>query len=153
LGWGVAVGGSRVLAELIDKHGEAILSDLLLYYRVDLRDLFDDVSPLSPRYVLALIFQLPTDGAFHASRQGGPQFRGWDAGRYALVAQVNAQRSTNHILMMVNRDPKRAKPKPPEWFPTPDESDKPSAPKAGSFAAIAASMISAQRKKREMLNG
>lgn len=153
MGWGVAVGGSRALAELIDRHGEAILSDLLLYYRVDLRDLFDEVSPLSPRYVLALIFNLPADGAFHASRQGGPQFRGWDAGRYALVALVNAQRANNHILMMVNRDPKRAKPKPPEFFPTPDESDKPSAPKPGSFAAIAASMLAAQRKKRELMNG
>lgn len=152
MGWGVAAGGSRVLAELIDKHGEAILSDLLHYYRVDLRDLFSGDGSLSPRYLLALIFQLPTDGAFYASRQGGIQFRGWDAGRYALVAQVNAQRATNHILMMVNRDPKRSKPKPPEWFPTPDESDKPKAHKPGSFAAIAASMLAAQRKKRELMN-
>jgi len=154
LDWGVPVGGSRVLAKLIDEHGEAILSDLLLYYGVDLRELFSEVSPLSPRYVLALVMNLPDAGAFYAPRQGGPQFRGWDAGRYALVAQVNAQRSTNHILMMVNRDPKRQKPKPPEWFPTPDEAtSKPSAPKPGSFAAIAASMMAAQRKKRELLNG
>lgn len=152
--WGIATGGSRVLASLIDEHGEAILSDLLHYYQVDLRDLLAEENPLSPRYVLALVLHLPTDSAFHASRQGGEQFRGWDAGRYALVAQVNAQRATNHILMMVNRDPKKPKPKAPELFPTPDvATDKPSAPKPGSFAAVAASMILAQRKKREMLNG
>jgi hypothetical protein len=104
--------------------------------------------------LLALISHLPTDGAFYASRQGGTQFRGWDAGRYALVAQVNAQRSTNHILMMVNRDPKKTKPKPPEMFPTPDiDNDKPKAHKPGSFAAVAASMLEAQRKKREQMNG
>lgn len=150
---GIPTGGSRVLARLIDEHGEAILSDLLHYYQVDLRELLSEVDPLSPRYVLALVMQLPTDGAFHASRQGGVQFRGWDAGRYALVAQVNAQRATNHILMMVNRDPKRSKPKAPEMFPTPDiDNGKPNAPKPGSFAAVAASMMAAQRKKREMLD-
>jgi len=102
--------------------------------------------------VLSLITNLPTEGALYASRQGGQQFRGWDAGRYALVAQVNAQRATNHILLMVNRDPKKSRPKPPELFPTPDvEKQKPTAPKPGSFAAVAASMIAAQRKKkREM---
>ncbi len=126
--------------------------DLLHYCRVDLRDLFKDEDPLSPRYVLALIMGLPTDGAFYASRRGGQQFRGWDVDRYALVAQVNAQRATNHIMMMVNRDPKKPKPAPPDYFPIPDE-DKPSKPKPGSFAAIAASMMAAQRRKREMLNG
>lgn len=96
---------------------------------------------------------LPTDSAFYASRQGGQQYRGWDASRYALAATVNGIRATNHILMMVNRDPKRAKPKPPELFPTPDQTDKPKAPKPGSFAAVAASMLAEQRRKRELLNG
>lgn len=126
---------------------------MLLYYRVDLRDLFSDEEPLSPRYVLALIMNLPTDGALYASRRGGREFRGWDIDRYAAVALVNAQRSTNHILMMVNRDPKKPKPKAPEPFPTPDEVKKSNAPKPGSFAAVAASMLAAQRRKREMLNG
>ena len=103
--------------------------------------------------MLSLILHLPTDGAFFASRRGGQQFRGWDAGRYALVAQVNAQRATNHILTMVNRDPKKAKPKPPEPFPTPDVTDKPKTHEPGSFAAIAASMVAAQRRKRELMNG
>jgi len=73
--------------------------------------------------------------------------------RYALAALVNAQRASNHIALMVNRDPKRAKPKPPEPFPLPESDKKPKAHKPGSFAAIAASMFSAQRRKKEMLSG
>jgi hypothetical protein len=114
--------------------------------------LFSDESPLSPRYVLSLIYHLPTDGAFYASRRGGQQFRGWDVDRYALVALVNAQRAGNHIQLMVNRDPKKSKPSAPDPFPTPDE-DAQKLPKPGSFAAVAASMMAAQRRKRELLNG
>lgn len=153
MGQGDPAGGSRVLAKLIDKHGEAILSDLLHYYRVDLRDLFSDDNPLSPRYVLALIIHLPTNGAFYASRRGGPQFRGWDEDRYALVSAVNAINTTNFILAMANRDPSKSKPKAPKPFPTPDTDEKDKAPKPGSFASIATSMIAAQRKKKELLNG
>ena len=119
---------------------------------MDLRDLFSDECPLSPRYVLSLVLHLPSDGAFYASRSGGQEFRGWDADRYALVSLVNAQRATNHILMMVNRDPKKPRPKPPETFPTPGDKKK-TAHKPGSFAAIAASMMAAQRRKRELMNG
>lgn len=121
---------------------------MLAYYRVDLRDvLFRE----SPRYLLALIMDLPTNGALYASRRGGRDFRGWDVDRYINVAQVNAQRATNHILVLANSDPKKHKPQPPELFPTPDKNiDK---PKPGSFAAIAASMIAAQRKKEMEANG
>jgi hypothetical protein len=94
---------------------------------------------------------LPSDGAFFASRRGGPEFRGWDTDRYALVALVNAARVGNYIQTMVHRDPKRAKPAAPPPFPTPDGEDH--RPKPGSFAAIAASMFAAQRHKEEMING
>lgn len=138
---------------MIDKHGEALLSDLLHYYRVDLRELFSEVCPFTPRYLLSLIIHLPADGAFYASRQGGQEFRGWDTDRYALVALVNAQRAGNHIQLMINRDPKRAAPKPPEPFPTPGSENKSKAPKPGSFAAVAASMLAAQKRKKELMNG
>ena len=124
------------------------------YYRVDLRELFSEDGRLSPRYVLSLVLHLPDDSALTAARMGGEQFRGWDVSRYALAALVNAQRANNHILMMVNRDPKRSKPKPPELFPTPERpTDKPKTHKPGSFAAIAASMLAEQRRKRELMNG
>lgn len=54
---------------------------------------------------------------------------------------------------MVNRDPKKPKPKVPEPFPTPDSKNKASTLKPGSFGAIAASMFAAQRRKKELLNG
>ncbi|QHJ86534.1 tail assembly chaperone [Mycobacterium phage Mabel] len=147
------LGGSKALAGLIDKHGEAIFADLLHYYRVDLRDLFSDESKFSPRMILALILWLPTDSAFYASRQGGPQYMGWDPDRYAAVAAVNALLANNHIHALVNRDPKKPKPKAPEPFPTPGDYDNKHRPKPGSFAAIAASMMAAQRRKKELLNG
>jgi len=141
-------GGSAALADLIDEHGEAIVSDLLHYYRVDVRELFSDSSPLSPRYVLSLITHLPTEGALYASYRGGPKFRGWDAGRYALVAQVNAQRATNHILTLVNRDPNKTAPDLPDPFPTPDDDGTTSSPSPapGSFAAVVGGMMAEQRR-------
>lgn len=103
--------------------------------------------------ILALILWLPTDSAFYASRQGGPQYMGWDPDRYAAVAAVNALLANNHIHALVNRDPKKPKPKAPEPFPTPGDYDNKHRPKPGSFAAIAASMMAAQRRKKELLNG
>ncbi|AHJ86392.1 tail assembly chaperone [Mycobacterium phage 40AC] len=143
------LGGSRVLAGLIDKHGEAILSDLLHYYRVDIRDLFSEENPLSPRYVLALIVWLPTDSAFAASCRGGPQFRGWDADRYAMVSAVNELRAGNHLTLLINRDRSKPKPKAPEPFPTPDEEKKSTAPKPGSFASMVVAAKRAARLKKE----
>lgn len=126
---------------------------MLHYYRVDVRELFDDEAPLSPGWVLSLILHLPSDGAFYASRRGGQEFRGWDVDRYALVSLVNAQRANNHILALVNRDPKKRRPDPPEPFPTPDSTASVAQHKPGSFAAIAASMMRAQKRKKELING
>lgn len=118
-----------------------------------MRELFSDSSPLSPRYVLNLVLNLDEYSAFYASQRGGPQFRGWGPGRYALVAQVNAQRATNHILTLVHRDPNKSSPEMPESFPTPDDDDlkatKTPAPAPGSFAAVVGSMMAEQRKKME----
>ncbi len=111
------------------------------------------MNPLSPRYLLSLILHLPTDGAFYAARQGGQEFRGWDTDRYALVSLVNAQRAGNHIQLMINRDPKKSKPKPPEPFPIPGDHTKKRTLKPGSFAAVAASMLEAQRRKKELMSG
>ena len=60
------VGGSRVLIELIDKHADEIVGDLLQYYDVDVRDLFREVSPFTPKYILSLVMQLPLGSAFVA---------------------------------------------------------------------------------------
>ncbi|AEL17858.1 tail assembly chaperone [Mycobacterium phage Trixie] len=144
------LGGSRALAELIDKFGGAILADLLQYYRVDLRDLFSDENPISPRFVLALVLCLPRDGAFFAERRGGQQYRGWDEDRYALADIYDAIQAGNHMFMMANRDPSKPKPKAPKSYPRPDDDKtKNEAPKPGSFAAMIVAAKKAAREKRE----
>ncbi|AAC18466.2 tail assembly chaperone [Mycobacterium phage Lakes] len=142
------LGGSRALAELIDKFGGAILSDLSEYHGVDLRDLFRDEDPLSPRYVLNLVIHLPKTGAFYAERRGGQQYRGWDEDRYALADIYDAVQAGNHILLMANRDPKKPKPKAPKAYPRPDDFEK-TTPKPGSFAAMVVAAKKAAREKRE----
>ncbi|AMS01021.1 tail assembly chaperone [Mycobacterium phage ArcherNM] len=144
------LGGSRVLAELIDKFGGAILADLLQYYRVDLRDLFSEEAPISPRFVLALVLCLPRDGAFYAERRGGQQYRGWDEDRYALADIYDAVQAGNHLFMMAHRDPNKAKPKAPKPYPRPDDmTPKNDAPKPGSFAAMVVAAKKAARERRE----
>lgn len=74
---------------------------------------------------------------------------GWDDDRYALAALVDAQRTNNWMLAMINRDPKKAKPKPPSPFPTPQEVKKIEEPKPGSFAAMVVAAKRAARLKEE----
>lgn len=140
-------GGSRVLAELIDKYGGAILSDLWHVYGIDLRDLYRDES-LSPRIILALVLNLPHDGAFYAERRGGPEYRGWDEDRYALVALVNEMKASNYMFATAHSDPKKSKPKAPEPFPTPDSEKQKAAPKPGSFAAMLVAAKKAANEKK-----
>ncbi|AMW64104.1 tail assembly chaperone [Mycobacterium phage EvilGenius] len=144
------LGESRALAELIDKFGGALLADLLQYYRVDLRDLFRDEAPLTPRFVLALVLCLPKDGAFYAERRGGQQYRGWDEDRHALADIYDAIQAGNHLFMMANRDPNKAKPKAPKPYPRPDDNKpKDAAPPPGSFAAMVVAAKKAARERRE----
>ena len=147
-------GGSRVLIELIEEYADAIVGDLKHYYDVDVRDLFLEVSHISPRYVLALVMQLPLGSAYVAAQRGGPQFRGWDQGMYAQVALINAVRTSNFLFLCANSNPKKKKPATPEPYPTPDEpgirrgrrNQGPPAP--GSFAGVASRMIAQARKAK-----
>ncbi|ALF02166.1 tail assembly chaperone [Mycobacterium phage LadyBird] len=143
------LGGSRALAELIDKFGGALLADLRQYYQVDLRDLFRDEDPLTPRFVLVLVLCLPKDGAFYAARRGGMQYRGWDEDRYALADIYDAINAGNHLFMMANRDRTKPKPKAPTPYPRPDDHKKTEAPKPGSFAAMVVAAKKAARERRE----
>jgi hypothetical protein len=131
-----AGGGSRGLAELIDEFGEHLAADLLEFYGVDLRDVFDPVRPLTPLFVLALVRGLPDDCRFNAERRGGPEFRGWDASRYIAAATVNAVRALQWTYVAAHS---KSRPKPPEPFPIPGAVVK----RAGSglFAAIAAQKL------------
>lgn len=143
---GDSAGGSRVLADLIDRYGEVLVPDLKHYYGVDLREIFDPESDLTPRYVYSLIKGLPLGSAFVAERRGGQQFRGWDESRYTLVAIVNAIRSLHHTYVSAHSKSSR---KPPEPFPIPERTKRSSADKPGSFAFIAKKKFEAMRKMKE----
>jgi hypothetical protein len=121
----------------------------LEYYRVDLRDVFDPVRPLSPLYLLVLIRGLPEGSRFNAERRGGQQFRGWDSGRYAAVAVVNAVRALQWTYVAAHS---KSKPKAPEPFPIPDMSVRKKSNGPGSFAFVAAAKLAAVRKAKAVLN-
>lgn len=144
-------GGSRVLAQLIDEHGEVLIPDLLHHYGVDIRELFHPEKPLSPKYVLALIMYLPLGSAFVAERRGGQEFRDWDPDRYALIDIANSLRSFQHMYLASHIDRRKtALPKPPEPFPTPEQKRTEKAThKAGSFAHMVATAKALAERKRK----
>jgi hypothetical protein len=139
------VGGSRGLAQLIDEYGEHLAADLLEFYDVDIREMFLPDSRLTPLYLLVLIRGLPESSRFVAERRGGPEFRGWDASRYAAVATVNAVRALQYTYVAAHS---KNKPKAPEPFPVPDKRVRKRDKGPGSFAFIAAQTMAAARKNR-----
>lgn len=141
-------GGSRELADLIDRYGEILLPELKREYGIDLRDLFSDERPLSPRFVLAHIKHLPIGSAFYAEVRGGQQFRGWDEDRYMQAAFMNAIRMLIHVTVLCHIDPQKSKPKPPESWPIPDGKPK-QADKPGSFAFMARDLAAKAKKRKE----
>ncbi|AFF28322.1 tail assembly chaperone [Mycobacterium phage Twister] len=146
-----APGGSAELASLIDRYGEALVPDLKHYYGIDLRDLFSEDHPLSPRWVLLHIKNLPMDSAFVAEFRGGQRYRGWDPSRYMQAAVIDLLRVQNYMFVLANSDPKKGKPKEPEPYPLPDyqQTEQKKTYKPGSFGGIVAQMITAKRRKKE----
>lgn len=134
-------GGSRELGQLIDEFGEHLAADLLEVYGVDIRDIFARKSRLSPMWILVLVRGLPETSRFVAECRGGQQFRGWDSGRYATVAIVNAVRALQYTYITAHS---KSKPKTPDPFPIPDKEIRKHAP--NSFAAMAAAQMGAGRK-------
>ena len=112
---------------------------------MDLRDILVPGARLTPLYLLVLIRGLPEDCRFNAERRGGQQFRGWDGGRYAAVATVNAVRALQYTYVAAHS---KNKPKPPDPFPIPDKPVRRRNTGPGSFAFIAAQQIAAARRKK-----
>lgn len=130
---GDPAGGSSELAELIDKFGEHIVSDLRRYYGVNLSDVLVEESGLSPRLVIAYIRNLPIDSATAAALRGGDQFRGWDTQTYLLAAVVDAVNQNTFAFVSANS---KKKPKAPEPIERPEQKTKTN-PLASKFAAMA----------------
>lgn len=72
-----------------------MLSDLRRYYQVNLLDVFDGESGLTPRVVLWLVEHLPEDSATMAAVRGGPEFRAWTQSMYVAAAQTNLLYAAN----------------------------------------------------------
>lgn len=143
-------GGSGALAELIDKYGEVLVPDLLHYYGVDIRDLFLEQNPLSPRYVLTLVTYLPVESAFFAARRGGQEFRGWGPDLYAAADIATSLRTMIHLYVVSHLDRKKHRmPPAPKPFPTPeDQKTKKSSNKPGSFAHVVMQAKAASMKRK-----
>ena len=112
---------------------------------MDLRNILVPGSGLTPLYLLTLIRGLPEGSRFNAERRGGPQFRGWDSGRYATVAIVNALRGLQYTYVAAHS---KSKPKPPEPFPIPDNTVRRRKHGPGSFAFIAAQKLAASKREK-----
>lgn len=78
-------GGSRALAELIDKHGEAIEATLA-GFGVDLYDVIRGDVP--PTKVFRLLKWSPPDSPWRASVNGGIDRLGWTGGAAPVVADL-----------------------------------------------------------------
>ena len=127
-----------------------MIPDLRERYGIDLRDLFSEVSPLSPGWVLCHIDHLTVESATVAEIRGGEQFRGWGADRYMTATLINAVEALRYITVLANSDPKKRKVEPPEPFPIPDGTSKRVRDsKPGSFAFIANSLMAKRRKQLE----
>lgn len=135
---------------MIDKYGEFLLPDLKHHYGIDLRDLFLEVPPWSPQFVLAHINNLTYDSAFVAELRGGQRFRGWDQGRYMQANEIDAIRTQTHFFIKANIDPAKAKKlDPPEPYPIPDQLDKKKRQDSpGSFGFISKNLIAKAKKRK-----
>src|SRR5690606_32683971 len=118
LGGGDWAGGSRELAERINRFGSELAADLRLYYGIDIREIFSDETDLTPGYLLSLIEHLPPESAYVAARRGGPGSREWPV-THAMLADLFAVTAVgNYMSQRVNLE---GKPDPPEPYPRPGE--------------------------------
>lgn len=117
---------------------------------MDIRDLFRDENPLSPRYVLTLVMYLPVESAFYAARRGGQEFRGWGPAEYALADIATSMRSFMHLYLVSHLDRKKHRmPPAPKPFPTPEDlKTKKNSSKPGSFAHVVLQAKAASMKRK-----
>jgi hypothetical protein len=104
---------------LINEHGGAVAADLLRFYGMDIHGLTD--GSLSPKYVLALLENLPADSALVTAMRGGADFHGWDRHSYLLADVFDAVQYLTHTFVSANA---KKTPKSPEPYPRPGEAEK-----------------------------
>lgn len=143
---GYTAGGSLILAELLDEHGEKIYFDLHRYVGLNLVDLLSEGSTYSPREIVILILNLPIDSATMAAIQGGSEFRGWGIGEYQQAAMIDAIQQNTYAVVAANTDKKSKMPKPPERAYRPGNKQA-NEKKTNSFATMASAFYKAAVKE------
>lgn len=94
---------------MIDDHGEAVVSDLSEYHRIDLVAAIRDHTH-SPRMLLVRLLELPDTSALAASIRGEP--RGWGTDRHLFATLVDAIQANTWVLTAANSKKKPRRPKP-----------------------------------------
>lgn len=94
---------------MIDKYGDAVVSDLSEYHHIDLVTVVRDES-VSPRMLLARLRCLPDTSSLHAAIAGIP--RGWGGDRNAIVTIIDAIQNNTWATVAVTqkRKPRKFKP-------------------------------------------
>ncbi|WP_439377824.1 hypothetical protein [Amycolatopsis lexingtonensis] len=149
MGGGDPAGGSAELARLIDRCGESLLADFLVYYRIDLRDVLVPGSGLSARRALALVRQLPVESATVAELRGGPEFRDWGPDRYLMARLIEGVEGLFHAFVSANS---KKKPKAPERVSRPEKRAQ-QRESGNTFRAMAARRIAAVRNRKKGADG
>lgn len=141
---GHSAGGSLQLAELIDKYGEKIYSDLHRYAGgLNLVDALQDDSGYSPQLLISLITNLPIESNTIAAMRGGDEYVGWGIDRYLRANLIDAVNKNTYAFLLANSKNKPEKPE-PTYRPGKKENDK---PKPNSFATMAAAFYNAAANK------
>lgn len=109
-------------------------ADLLREYGVDLRELFSEVDPLTPRRALALIENLPTSSRTFALWNDSPESYGWGTQEYLLAGVIDSVREGTFTNIQV-RSKKKIQPFEP--FPTPGVQKKKKEKPVNAFIAMA----------------
>lgn len=141
-------GGSLILSELFDQFGESIERDLLFYYGLDVFDLWDNGSRLTPARTLRLLRNLPDDSHTKAMHSGGAEHIGWSRETAILADLFDAIQVNTHALVMSNTDSKsRNKVEEPKFYPRPgaEQGKRSRKRESNSFAAIAYARLQGNR--------
>lgn len=101
----------------MDEHAEALESDLLRHYGIDLLDWHR--GRLSSRRLAVLVRHLPRDSALHRELHG--EAAEWSVTDYLLAHAVDQLAESNWMFAMVNRDEEAEPLEPPLPVPRPGD--------------------------------
>lgn len=140
-------GGSLQLASLIDRHGDLVYSDLLMYAGgLNLFSMLEEGSGFSPRQILVLVDLLPLECKTKAALRGGLHFEGWGPDRYMTANLIDAVRENTYVTLLGIPTKSRKRPPAPEPTYRPEKAER--AKKPNMFRMMAAKHIASVREKR-----